>query len=133
MIYKVIFLDGTIFESGNSYYDTKWKEIPDKPIKQIIFSLPDNNLLTMRNYESYNNFLEATQDFYGINGLKKGKLKLCYQHIRGRQGNKIISYRISLFQTKDSKFKVGDITRREFEWGKDDNGTPSNGWKKGIK
>jgi len=33
----------------------------------------------------------------------------------GKRNNKIESYRISLHEDKDSRYKVGDIVKREFD------------------
>ena len=128
-LYKVLFADGSYFDGGNNYKNTKWLYIPkDKEIKQIVFALPDGNLLVLRDYEEYNHFIEATQNIYG-----DYKFTLRYQYLLGRKGDKIISYRITLFQTKDSRYSIGDITRREYEWGKEYNNKPTKGWKKGIR
>ena len=127
MLYKVHFKDGTEFVSNGNYTDTKWKDVPDKEIRSINIVLPDGNILTLHGCEAYNYIVEGTQDFYGSN-----KFTLCYQYLMGRIGNKVMSYRITLFQSKDSRYKLGDITRRVYEFGKEDNGKPSRGWKKGI-
>ena len=128
MLYQVIFDDKSTFNGGNSYKNTGWNNMPDKPIKQISFSLPDGNLLTLRGYEAYNHFIEATQDVYGSN-----KFTLRYQYLMGKINGKVVSFRISLFQTKDSKYKIGDITRREYPFGQEYTGKATKGWKKGNK
>ena len=127
MLYRVRFDDGSIFEGGNTYKETKWLEIPDKKIKAISFYLPDGNILTLRNYEEYNHIIEATQDVY-----KSNKFTIRYQYLMGKKENKVISYRITLFQSQDSRYKIGDITRREYEYGKEYNGKATSGWHKGI-
>ena len=33
----------------------------------------------------------------------------------GKKDNTVTSYRITLFQKKDGKYKIGDILRREFD------------------
>jgi hypothetical protein len=128
MLYQVQFEDGSIYNGGNSYKETKWNDIPDKSIKQIAFTLPDGNLLVLRGYEKFNHFCEATQDIYGSN-----KFTLRYQYLMGKLGDKVISYRITLFQIQDARYRIGDITRREYEYGKEYNNRPTNGWKEGIK
>ena len=102
MLYQVVFDDKSIFKGGDSYKNTNWVNIPDKFIKQISFALPDGNFITLQGYEAYNHFIEATQDFYGVTGKSKGKPTIRFQYLRGKIKNKIISFRISLFQTKDS-------------------------------
>lgn len=127
MLYQVSFGDKSTFEGGNSYKKTKWNEIPDKPIKKISFALPDGNLFTLSGYEAYNHMVEATQDVYGSN-----KFTLRYQYFMGKIKGKVVSFRMSLFQTRDSKYKVGDITRREYPFGQEYAGKATKGWKKGI-
>ena len=62
--------------------------------------------------------IEATQDWMR---MKKGKAsrisgvpRIEYAYIMGKRGNIVTSYRITLFQKKDGRYKVGDIVRREF-------------------
>lgn len=128
MLYQVQFNDGSSYNGGNNYKETKWNDMPKKNIKQIAFRLPDSNLLVLRGYKEYNHFCEATQDVYGSN-----KFTLRYQYLMGRIGDKVISYRITLFEGKNNRYKLGDITRREYEYGKEYNQKPTKGWKKGIK
>ena len=128
MLYQVLFSDdNSIYKGGDSYKNTKWNDMPDKPIAQIAFTLPDGNILALRGYNAFNHFIEATQDVYGSN-----KFTLRYQYLMGKRGNRVISFRISLFETKDSKYKIGDITRREYEFGREYNNKPTKGWKKGV-
>ncbi len=128
MLYQVMFQDGTTFNGGKSYKKTLWNEIPDKPIKQISFRLPDGNYFTLRGYEAYNHFIEATQDVYGSN-----RFTLRYQYFMGKLKDKVVSFRVSLFQTKDSKYKIGDITRREYIFGREYANKSTKGWKQGIR
>ena len=132
-MYQVIFVDGTKFDGGN-YQETKWKAIPNKPIKQINFVMPDGNIFILHDYDEYNHFVEVTTDIYAgkRNSQNLGKVILRYQYLLGRKGDKVVSYRISLYQSETSKYKSGDITRRVYEFGKEDNGKPSLGWKRGI-
>ncbi len=128
MIFRVGFSDGSSFNGGENYKDTLWNNIPeDKEIKQIAFSLPDGNLMVLRGYEKYNHIVEATQEVYGGN-----KFVLRYQYLMGKLGDKIVSYRITLFEGKNNRYRLGDLTRRELLWGQEDKGKPSRGWKKGI-
>ncbi len=134
MFFKVWFKDGTHFISNGNYMKTLWHIMPNKPIQSISFRLPDGNYITLNGYEQYNHETEITQNFYGKTGQKAGKPTIRCQYLKGKVKDKITCYRISLFQSPDSRYKVGDITRRELEWGKDDNGKkPTTGWKQGIK
>ena len=131
-MYKVIFVDGTTYECGN-YYDNIWKSMPDKPIKQVNFVLPDGNLFVMHSYAAYNYIVEATTDIYAgaKNSQNIGKVVLRYQYFMGRKGDKVCSYRVSLYVPikKTAKYLAGDITRRIYEFGKEYNGQPTTGWK----
>lgn len=128
MFFKVWFTDSTTFISNGNYKKPNWTNIPNKQIKAIAFTLPDGNFITLQNYEKFNHFCEATQDIYGSN-----KFTLRYQYIMGMKKDKVTSYRITLFQGNNNRYKLGDITRREYEFGKEYNNKPTKGWKKGIK
>ena len=135
VLFQVVFTDGTNFLGGNSYFETKWKEIPDKSIKQISFSLPDNNIIVLHDYESYNHIVEVTQDVYAgsKNSQNLGRVMPRFQYFMGRQGDKVLSYRVSLYQPKkESKYKLGDLTRRVYSYGTEYNGQVTTGWKRGI-
>ena len=128
MLYKILFSDGSCYEGGEDYKDTKWSLIPeDKEIKQIAFTLPDGNMIVLRGYNEYNHVVEATQDVYGSN-----KFTLRYQYLMGKLGDKVISYRVTLFEGKNQRYRMGDLTRREYQWGHEYKNSPTKGWKKGI-
>jgi hypothetical protein len=135
-LFQVVFQDGTTYLGGNSYFETKWKDMPDKPIKQISFSLPDNNIIILHDYEAYNHIIEVTQDIYSgsNNSQNMGKVIPRFQYFMGRMGDKVLSYRVTLKQpVKDSgKYQLGDITRRVYEYGKEYDNQATQGWKRGI-
>lgn len=110
-LYSVIFEDNEVFKGG-SYSDTKWLDIPNKKIKRIFYSLPDGNYLLLKNYDKYYHMIEAIID---INGKEKGKTKLQYAYIMGKRKGLVTSYRITLFENQNSKYKIGDIVRRTFK------------------
>ncbi|HSG31995.1 MAG TPA: hypothetical protein VLB82_10670 [Thermodesulfobacteriota bacterium] len=58
-LYTVTFTDGTTFEGGKDIYNSKWLDIPDKPIKCLEYSLGDDSTIKMYNKESYLCFVEA--------------------------------------------------------------------------
>ncbi len=111
-VFTVIFEDESHFQGGVDYYNTKWLEIPNKKIKRIFYGLPDENMLCLHDYEKYFHMIEATQDLTGKN---KRQTKIEYAYIMGKRGNKVDSYRITLFETKDSRYKIGDIVKRQFD------------------
>ena len=127
MLFKVRFNDGSVFNGRNDIKESLWNEIPDKEIKAVIFTLPDGNILILKDYEAYGNMFEATRNFYGSNAYK-----VRYRYFLGKKRDKTISYRLTLFENKDSRFKIGDITRREYDFGKEWYGKPYADWKKGI-
>jgi hypothetical protein len=110
-IFQVVFKDGTYFSGGTDYKDTKWLEIPDKPIKRIFYKLPNNDYICLDNYDSYLHIVEVTKD---LMGKRKGIINLEYAFIIGLKNNKITSYRITLMQRKEERYKLSDITIREF-------------------
>ena len=111
VLFTIIFDDKTYFKGGNSYFKTKWKEVPHKKIKRIFYRLPDGNYLCLENYDKYYHMVEAVTD---LNGTEKNKTKLENAYIMGKKGNKVISYRIIL--RKDSR---GSIIREEIDFNND--------------
>jgi len=126
-LFTVIFEDKDNFKGGNSYYETKWKEIPNKKIKRIFYRLPNNDYICLSGYNKYFHMVEATKD---LTGIERGKVKIQYAYIMGKIKNQIISYRIVLFNKKNDKYKIGDITIRIFDINdKKIKGLNSNNWK----
>jgi len=112
-LYTIIFKNGDTYIGGKDRYNSGWLGIlPNKPIKRIFYRLPDNNYLCLEGYEKYFHMIEATNDLTGRN---KGKVIIRNAYIMGKRNNKIESYRISLHEDKDSRYKVGDIVKREFD------------------
>ncbi len=117
-LYSIIFEDKTNFIGGTSYFDTHWMSIPNKKIKRIFYRLPNNDHICLSGYEKYYYMMEGTKDWMRI--AKKGitilknKPKVEYAYIMGRRGDNVISYRITLLNKKDDKYKMGDITLRIF-------------------
>jgi len=101
-LYQVIFSDGSAYEGGKSYFNTGWNDMPDKKIKRIFYRLPDGNYLTLHGYDEYYHMIEATKDWARIGKtIEKlnNKPRIEYAYIMGRKGKKVVSYRITLFQT----------------------------------
>ena len=134
MLFKILFIDNTSFISNGNYFDTKWKEIPDKQIKQIAFRVPSGDFIVLHDYEAYNFFIEGTVDIYSKDKRTIGKQIPRFIHIRGKSKSKIASYRVTLFDSGDKqKYRIADITYRVLDWLKDDRGVNSSiGWKSGI-
>jgi len=117
-LFSVQFEDGTMFEGGTEFTDTKWMQIPNKKIKKLFYKLPDDNYLCLCDYQNYFHMIEATKDWMKVGGGKASKLnskpRIEYAYVMGKRGNIVTSYRITLFYKKNDKYKIGDIVRREF-------------------
>lgn len=59
MLYLIEFQDDSIFNGGDTIENSKWSEIPDKPIVKLEFFLSDVSSIVLRNCESYAAFTEA--------------------------------------------------------------------------
>lgn len=103
-IFSVIFKCGESYVGSNNYFNTGWVNIPKKPIKRIFYRLPLGDYLCLEDYEKYYHVVEATKDWMKIGGGKIEKLSnepiIEYAHIMGKQGNKVTSYRITLYNKK---------------------------------
>jgi hypothetical protein len=55
-MYKVLFADGSEF-SGGDIFESRWNEMPDKPIASLQYSLFGVSL-ALRGFEAYNHVLE---------------------------------------------------------------------------
>jgi hypothetical protein len=130
-IFKITFTDNTIFEGGESVYNSKWKDIPSKEILCLEYFISDGESIKLSNFEAYSHIVEATQNVHGPKGTDlRQKLENIY--VMGCNGKEVTSYRISLrgISGKD-KYHKGDITRRIVELGKEFRGRPTSSWKKG--
>lgn len=119
-LFTIIFKDNSNF-LGGSLTETKWLDIPNKPIKRIIYNLSNNNNLVLNNYDSYFHMIEATTD---LNGENQGKTILEYAYIMGEKKDYVEVYKISLIN--------GDI--QKFNYNISDNFIQKlnpDGWKKG--
>lgn len=117
-MYKIIFIDDTIFEGGRNLLNSQWNDIPDKPIKQLVYNLFGKTIF-LENFESYNHLVERLNVIFGnfpypiisvtLMGLTKGKIKKF------------------VFDLIKKELKIIEVIEgREFK------GMPSTGWKIGI-
>lgn len=112
-LFTIIFQNGSNFVGGNNYFETNWLNIPiNKKIKRIFYRLPSNDCLCLEGYDSYFRMSEACKDLTGKN---RDKIRIQYDYIMGIKGNKVRSYRITLANNKNDKFKMNDITTRIFD------------------
>ena len=122
-LFIAILKSGKQYYGGLDYFNPKWKEIDEK-VNKVFFRLPDNNYLIMDNYEKYLYLIEGA---YDISGKNKGKLKVENLYFMGLRNEIVDSYRITMFVRKNDRYKVGDITKRQYEWQKIKN--KYKGWK----
>jgi len=93
-LYSITFDNGAKFKGGTSYYKSEWTSIPDnRRIKIIFYKLPNGGYLKLEDFNSYFHMIEAT---INLTGRKKGRTKLAYAYIMGKQNNIITCYKIKL-------------------------------------
>ena len=119
--------DKTIQGNPLGNRDSLWTSLPDKPIKALEYTLPyGNDSIKLSGYEEYLHMIEARM-FMGGNTIIE------HVYLMGRIGSKIISYRITILQKKQTdRFKVGDITVRVMNKGQEYRGGATTGWLRGI-
>ena len=117
-LFTIIFKDSSSF-LGGTFQETKWADIPNKPIKRIIYNLQTGDNLVLNGYDKFFHMIEATTN---LSGKDKGITKLEYAYIMGRRNKIVICYKINL--------KTGNIERKIFD--EEDNFVKKlneNGWK----
>jgi len=123
-MYLIRFSDSTIF-SGDNPPNSKWNQIPDKPIWEIEYELFGSKL-AVTNYVAYNHLWE--QAYIG------GNVQRLVNIDRGVNITKV------LLMGKKSSGEVDvyvftknrDIQHYVADFGKEFNDRPTTGWKKGI-
>jgi len=118
MSYKVIFIDGAEFQGGE-VENSKWNEMPDKPIKTIEYTLGIQTIV-MTNYEAYNHIVERVQI---VN--KESKTNISKLILMLKKGDDVLNF---IYDYKKNKF-YPEIS----EYGKEYNKKPVNGWKTGVE
>jgi len=58
-LYIIYFRDGTSYRGGLHIHDSKWGQIPDKPIKRLEYFISDGEGIILEDFESYLCFVEA--------------------------------------------------------------------------
>jgi len=107
-LFIVTFEDNSRFFGGNSYFDTKWREIPRKKIKRILYRLPDGNYLSIKDFDKYYHMIEAVTD---LNGKNAGMAQLQFVYLMGKKNKKVTVYKIPLRNKIKSNFTLKDITK----------------------
>ncbi len=90
-LYTIIFSDSTTYKGG-SLANTGWLDIPNKPIKRIIYNLSGDNLV-LNGYDSYYHCIEGTTD---INIKSKQSTKIEFTYLLGLKNEIITCYRINI-------------------------------------
>lgn len=90
-LFYIYFEDGTNFEGGTNYFESKWKDIPNKKIKSLSYRLPCGTYLNFSNYDKYYHIVEGTKD---LNGINKGKTIIRSIKLLAKIGDKITIYKI---------------------------------------
>ena len=132
-IFKVTFTDNTIYEGGNSVYNSLWDQIPDKEIACLEYFLSNGSKLVLERFEKYGHVIEATKNVYGPPGTDL-KPKLHNIYVMGLKNGIVKSFRIALIgNSGNDKYHQGDITQRDIPLGEEFRGRPISSWKNGIK
>lgn len=108
--------------------DSLWTSLPNKPIQALEYLLPNaNDSIKLSGYEAYLHMIEAVIPM-GRNAIIENV------YLMGRIGNQITSYRITILQRKSvNRYKIGDITVRVLQKGKEYRGGTTSGWLLGLK
>lgn len=116
-MYTVKFEDGSIFNGGD-YKNSKWNEIPDKPIVTIAYKLHDK-IIKLQGFDSYNHLVERVQ-FINRPGGKITKLILM---AKAQEEVFQIIFDFQKKQTYQKKTKFGQEYMDK----------ATSGWKVGVK
>lgn len=107
VLYFVVFEDGTTYQGGTSYSETKWMSIPEKKIKRIFFRLPSGDHICLSGYDRYYYMVEATRDVLrGKTKINNSKIRIEAIYCMGKKQDKVIIYRIPLSINKDIKTTI---------------------------
>ena len=104
-LYKIYFEDNSSYNGGNTIHNSLWKEIPDKPIARLEYSILEGEGILLEGFESYFCFFEAATTFKAPIGKcpKCGSLaKMSYLMSKDNKGN-IISKKLVFRCTKHPK------------------------------
>lgn len=91
-LYILVFDDNSSF-SGGDLKNTKWMEIPNKPIRSIFYSLPTGDMLCLSDFKRIYHYIEVTKD---LSGERKGIVNFEFSHIFIEREKQILHYIIDL-------------------------------------
>lgn len=115
-MYKIIFEDNSEFLGGD-FENSRWKEIPNKPIKKIEYPLI-NKLVILENFQAYNHLIEKIQSIDGRKYITK-------IFLIGKKDNEV-----TIIQCD---FLKKDLTTYKKLFGKEYYGKSTIGWKLGLE
>ena len=113
-LFIAILKSGKQYIGSNDYFNPKWKNIQEK-VERVFFRLPDDNFFVLHDYEKYLYLVEGIKD---LNGINKGILKIENLYFMGLKNGIVDSYRITMFEKGNQRYKIGDITKRQYKWEK---------------
>jgi hypothetical protein len=115
-MYSVIFEDNSEFFGGIPA-NSKWDEMPNKPIQSIEYSLLHKKII-LTNYEAYNHLVERAQN------LLSGQNFITKVLLMAKKQNKVL---IIVFD-----FIKNSVYLQNVEFGKEYYNKSSSGWKQGL-
>lgn len=129
-LFIAILKSGNQYCGGKDYNNPEWKDIDEK-VSKVFFRLPDGNFLIMDGYEKYLYQIEGTKDWLKVdkNEIKilNNKPRVENLYFMGLRNGIVDSYRVTIFNKKNERYKTGDITKRQFLWKDIEN--KYRGWK----
>ena len=135
-MYQVIFCDNTEYVGGEPN-NSLWNEMPQKPIKSILYWLNEDSKYLFTDFEEYCHVVERSQVF---NGSQKPQETVTKALIMGRVGKRVyqVIYNLKTGKTYQSCLPYGqeysnqELLSREGEFIGWKNGKPVGGWHQGI-
>ena len=115
-MYKITFSDGEIWQGG-SIENSKWNEMPIKPIQSLNYTL-SNKIIILENYEAYNHLIER---IYTLDG-RQYTTKII---LLAKKENNVFKFEFDFLKRK--------INFDILTFGKEYYGRSTSGWKQGIK
>ena len=115
-MYKVFFEDGTEWQGGH-YSDSKWFEMPDKPIVKIEYSLTEK-VLVLEGFEAYGHIVARAD------GVNVGFKSIPYVIIMGKLHEKV-------YQTVYD-FEKGTVYTKLANYGEENQGKKDSSWHIGL-
>ena len=115
-MYKIFFADGTEFIGGEPD-NSKWNEIPDKPIAELHYNFLGKQII-LKGYESYNHIIK-------------------HAFLIDSQQQVIVAVIIMVLDVRMVKRFIFDLIKKELItdttlYGREYNNKPVSGWKQGL-